>query len=120
MGSSKGWRVPAAESRERGGAAETDASCHSDLDGEETHMGKEQDVNEATEGAHAPSVASFTSCSFQVLLIPTSRAGSETTSSTCPAADWRCLRVPIDAIMVKSAQQRWCSTAEQNLDAGSH
>ncbi|KAK2519411.1 hypothetical protein Q9966_013909 [Columba livia] len=56
----------------------------------------------------------------KVLLIPTSRAGSETTSSTCPAADWRCLRVPIDAIMVKSAQQRWCSTAEQNLDAGSH
>ncbi|KAK2516228.1 hypothetical protein Q9233_013824 [Columba guinea] len=56
----------------------------------------------------------------KVLLIPTSRAGSETTSSTCPAADWRCLRVPIDAIMVKSAQQQWCSTAEQNLDAGSH
>lgn len=37
------------ESRERGGAAETDARCHFHFDSGETHMGKEQEVNEATE-----------------------------------------------------------------------
>lgn len=38
------------ESRERSGAMETDASCHSHLADGETHMGREQEVNEATEG----------------------------------------------------------------------
>lgn len=110
--------MAAAESREHGGDEETDASCHSHLASGETHMGKEQEVNEAT-GATAPSVASFTSCSLQVLLVPTSRAGSETMSSTCLGAEWRCPWVPVDAILVKSAQQRWCSTAEQSLDVES-
>lgn len=96
MGSTEGWQVAATESRELGGAVETDASCHFHLAGGETHMGKEQEVNEATEGVCAP-VASFTSCSFQVLLAPTSCTQPETASSTCPGAERRCLWVPIDA-----------------------
>lgn len=50
MGSREGWWVATAESMERSGAMETDASCHSHLAGGETHMGREQEVNEATEG----------------------------------------------------------------------
>lgn len=34
----------------------------------ETQTGREQEVNEVTEGAHVPSVASFTSCSLPFFL----------------------------------------------------
>ncbi|GAB0180873.1 cAMP-dependent protein kinase inhibitor alpha [Grus japonensis] len=43
MGSSEGWWVAVTESRECGGAMETDASCHSHLASGEIHMGKEQE-----------------------------------------------------------------------------
>lgn len=54
-------------------------------------------------------VASFTSCSFKVLLAPTSCAESETISSITPGAE----QGLVDAIPLKSAQQWSCSTAEQ-------
>lgn len=58
-------------------------------------------------------VASFTSCSFKVLLAPTSCAESETISSITPGAEQGHLWVPVDAIPLKSTQQWSCSTAEQ-------
>lgn len=75
------------KSKECGGAVETDASCHSHLESGETHMGKEQEANEATEGAYTPSVASITSCFFPGPPGSYKPDGSETTSSICPGAE---------------------------------